>query len=63
MDLSFTRIFLEKSYKIYYKKGNSVAYVKIFTNMDDYNQESIELAYDNLFCGILDRIPLLNDRL
>ncbi|MDR1012491.1 MAG: penicillin-binding protein 2 [Coxiellaceae bacterium] len=63
MELHIPGIFLEKSYKRYYPEGAAVSQVIGFTNIDDYGQEGIELAYDSWLRGIPGRIRVIKDRL
>lgn len=55
-------VYLEQDYKRFYPEGEVAAHVIGFTNIDDYGQEGLELAYNDWLSGVAGRKKVIKDR-
>ena len=56
-------VHLRREYRRYYPRGEAVAHVVGFTNVDDEGQEGIELAYERSLRGVDGSKRVLRDRI
>jgi cell division protein FtsI (penicillin-binding protein 3) len=63
VSLNLPGVFLKREYRRYYPAAEVTAHVLGFTNVDDYGQEGIELAYQNWLAGKSGSRRVIKDRL
>ncbi len=61
--LDIPGVFLQKEYRRFYPAGEVTAHVVGFTNIDDFGQEGLELAYNDWLQGAAGRKRVIKDRL
>ena len=62
-NLNIPGVFFQREYRRYYPEGEVATHVIGFTNVDDFGQEGLELAYDKWLRGIPGKERVLKDRL